>query len=286
MSTTNNGQTNRSTFHQRRSRNQTEEGTNKIEIKSLKRGFAILELFSDTKREITVSEAARALNMHPGAVRRAILTLEAAGLLMRSITGSRYYLGPKIGYLASIYLEQVDLAKIALPYLEELSVKTEETTAIWVIKNDERVCIAAQESPRDLRWIIKIGTQDTFFTGAPGKLLLASMTDDKISELIQKKGLTRYTEHTITDVEDLRKQIEKIRREEIAFSHGERIEFVAAVAVPIRNHKDSVVAAISVTGLATRFNPESNAIVTSLKETAHQISRALGHIGRTSNDRL
>jgi DNA-binding IclR family transcriptional regulator len=90
--------------------------------------------------------------------------------------------------------------------------------------------------------------------------------------------LKRYTDETITDVEMLKKELERIRKQGYALDMGEREKDMRCVAAPVRKHDGKPVAAISVSGPSTRITSYylNNELIDIVQEVANKLSLSLG----------
>lgn len=74
--------------------------------------------------------------------------------------------------------------------------------------------------------------------------------------MIARKGLTRYTEHTITTKAALLAELDKVRRQGYALDDEENEVGSRCMACPIRDYSGDIVAGISITGPNTRLTDE------------------------------
>lgn len=248
------------------------------QIKSVKRAFEILDLYSVSHPELSVSEVARELGMSKSTVARLMATLESVNILKRC-NNRKYRLDGRVMATARVFLSNLDLKAIASPYLTELNKKTNDLVSINVIRGDKRFSLDWIESSHPVRYVVK---QEHIYAplhaGAPGKLLLAYLPDEKIEEIVKRTGLPRYTNNTITKREELQKEIENIRKNGIALSKREHIEHACAVSAPIRNYNGEVVAALSISWIMLGNTSEKEQTYPKMvKEVANNISRELGY---------
>lgn len=252
------------------------------EIKSVKRTLDILDLFITCGPEIGTTEAARRLGLNKSTVSRLMSTMVSRNLLKKNLQTRKYHLHSKIMQLARVYLADIDLKIVASPYLKELSKKTHELILLHIIKDDKRFCLDWIESQYPIRFIpSKDHLSDPLHAGAPGKLLLAYLSEQEVSAIIQRTSLPKYTKNTITNKESLKKELEKIRNAEFAYSDGEHIKYVCTVSAPVRNHLDKVIAALSIAWLdmrnATEKKNKKSKYTALAKETAMRLSNELGY---------
>ena len=137
--------------------------------------------------------------------------------------------------------------------MERLSKTTMETIILagWV--NSTPCCIERINSPQPLKLSVDIGSWFPLHAGSVGKTLLAFLPDEERERIIERIELTRYTENTITEISELKRQLQEIRERGYVVSIGERLEDVASVVAPIRNHTGNVIATLSVGGPKNRF---------------------------------
>jgi len=246
-------------------------------LKSVKRAIDILSLFTSGESEIGISQIASELGMNKSTVARVIYSLEHQGMLAKSTSSRKYRLGGMVLELAGALIAKMDLRSIALPYMRELHNKTNETISIYVLEHDYRVCIERIESSLGARHVITIGDRGPLHAGASGKILLAFLPRERRDELLAELRLVSFTPHTITDKEKLRRELEEIRHRGVAVSIEERFELCASVSAPIRNYMGDVVAALSVSTLASRLTPDKvSEYSTLVKDAALKISREFG----------
>ena len=93
---------------------------------------------------------------------RLATALELHGLVGRDQSG-RFCLGPR--------LAAPDLPAAATPALERLRDATGESVQLYVRRGDQRLCVAALESPHGLRTIVPVGALLPLEAGSAGRVL-------------------------------------------------------------------------------------------------------------------
>ena len=88
--------------------------------------------------------------------------LEVHGFVGRDASG-RFCLGPR--------LTRADLPSIAGPALERLRDETGESVQLYVRRGEQRLCVAALESPHGLRTIVPVGALLPLEVGSAGRVL-------------------------------------------------------------------------------------------------------------------
>ena len=133
-----------------------------------------------------------------------------------------------------------------------------------------------------LRIFLDTGRRGSAHSSGAGKVLLAHLKPNVLARTLDGWVLTATTEHTITDVALLRRELVKIHEQGWARNCNEHEVGVTSVAAPVRDRTRQVVAALSVAGPTTRMNSELPAITQAVVEAAALASRRLGHQHRVA----
>ena len=247
-------------------------------IQSIDRALQILELFSLEKPEWGVTEISKALNIYKSNVHNVLTTLAEKGFVVKDSKIEKYKLGIKFFELGSIVIKNMDLRKIAHPYMEKLLKEFNETVHLGILVEGEILSIEQEESGQSLSPRIFIGKRAPLHCTGVGKAIMAYLPKDKVAAIVERKGLKKYTENTIIDKEELEKEFLKIRKQEYSVDNMEHEEGVRCVAGPIRDYTGKVSASLSVSGPAFRIS-ENNIpnIAKKVKEYCDCISEEMGY---------
>ena len=245
---------------------------------SAKRVLGILDLFSTEYPEYGVTQAAQSLGMNKSTVARIMSTLEKKGALKKNTENRKYRLGAKVCNWTRVFNETLDLKFIAKPYLKKLSMNTGLSSAVMIVDGDKRLCLDATESTHMLRLQQIPGAHHPLHAGAAGKLLLAYIPEEKRNQMLARSGLPRFTARTITRMNDLQKELDRIQKQGYAVSSGEYVELAVSLFAPVRDYSGEVVAAIGIAGLTSQFMPEEQLkYVDIVTEVAMELSRETGY---------
>lgn len=173
---------------------------------------------------------------------------------MRTAGSNDYMLGPELLRLGAIAQETIHLRDIATPVMTKLRDEVDETVGLHVVgRNLTRQVLHQVQSRQALRRIYtEMGEQLPLHHGAPGKVLMAGLSDEDLEGLLSRP-LEKATENTITDVELLRRELETVRRQGYAVSQQERVAGITSIAAPSCDYTGAVVAALSVSGPSSRM---------------------------------
>ena len=247
---------------------------------SLERGLRLLAVFATVDEpELTVADLAQQAGLPPSTAYRYIQGLREAGYL-ESSGGSAIRLGERVEALARRLQLRDPLPDLARPVMRELSRLTSETVLLVEAAGIFGVCVERVESQEAVRLSFAKGRMEPLYAGATVRALLAFLPEDVLTAVI-KGGLSPYTEATITDADDLRENLEQVRRLGYAHSVGEMDDEVRALAVPLRpSGRGYARAALSVTGPAFRFTAEKvPRVLPLLQASAVRIESILGRLG-------
>ena len=132
-----------------------------------------------------------------------------------------------------------------------------------VLKNSSLIQLTelADQKKLAVRWGNDngLGLMNAMHCTGNGKLILQQYSDDQLNKLIAAKGLTRYTDHTITTKEALLDELEKIRKRGYAIDNEECEIGARCVACPICDYTGNIIAGVSITGPSTRITMNTGA---------------------------
>jgi len=237
-------------------------------LTTLERGLGILFALDHHSEGLSAADLARAARIPRSTVYRYLSVLERYGLVSQGTSQGgapvRYVLGNRFIALASHVPVEHELVKRALPLIVDLSRRIGETVIITQVTGLQAICIERVESPGRVRLSFEKGAVLPLHAGASARVLMAYMSDAEVQEVIERVGLTRYTERTITDPLELRRVLAETRARGYAISDEEMDPGVRAIAVPILDGLGRARAAVSVVGPRFRLDETKTQQVLSL----------------------
>jgi DNA-binding IclR family transcriptional regulator len=227
-----------------------------------------------------VSDLARNLGMPKSSVFGILETLASADVLERNTVNGKFHLGAKLIEWGNRAQVDLDICRIARPFLQGLNVRFDETVHLTVLDRDEVLYLDCVESRRRLRTYSVIGVRAPLYCTSVGKAILAYQDDDEIRRIAREKGMPAFTVHTITDVDALLAEAGRIRREGYAVDDMEHEDHLRCVGAPIWNADGKVAASLSLSGPAERNTQDRiREMAPSVVEAGLEISRRLGWRG-------
>jgi DNA-binding IclR family transcriptional regulator len=223
----------------------------------LDRSVAILEAVADGARSLPALGDATGLTR--STVHRLTSALEEHGFLLQ-VGGYGYALGPRLLGLAATAMRVLPLRELARPALERLAETTGESAQLYVRDGERRVCVDAVQSEQELRTIVEVGASLPLEKGSAGLVFLAwdlgidHRSDDRLAQ-----------------------QLKTARERGWTHSHAEREPGVASVSAPVFGPAGTLVAAVSVSGPASRLPPlRAKERAPAVMAAAREIEAAMG----------
>lgn len=201
----------------------------------------------------TLTEVADSLDTPRSTVHIHLQTLKENGYVVER--GDEYHLSLKFLDHGVHAKRKRRIARIVPPVLKQLAEDTNEAAWLMVMERDHVVGIEKELGERGVQTTGRIGRHTRFHYHAPGKAMLAELPEERVDEVLDEQGMTRSTENTITDVDELKAELAEIRDRGVAFDVGEAIEGIRSVASPVVCEGD-VEGAIAVVGPKNRLRDE------------------------------
>jgi IclR family transcriptional regulator, KDG regulon repressor len=237
---------------------------------SVGKAMALLTAF-DRSTPLGVSELSRKADLTKSTAYRLLTVLEELGLVHRD--GSRYRLGTKLFELGNqvAYCCPSSLREIAHPYLDELHQSSRQTTHLAILDGGDVLYLDKLFGHNQVRTPSHVGGRAPAHCTALGKILLAYASSPYFA--LAGAPLVRRTRYTVVQPSLLNEQLDEAKTLGVAFDHEEAALGLTCVAAPLRNRKGTIVAAISVSGSTSGFDPAR--LVTRLSDVAAAISQKL-----------
>lgn len=212
-------------------------------VQSFARGLQVLRSFGAESPAQTLSEAAERVGLTRAGARRILLTLQALGYVEQE--GRQFRLTPKVMELGFAYLSSQPWWHLAQPLMEELTQQTRESTSASVLDGDEIVYMLRVPAQKIMSINLGIGSRLPAHCTSMGRVLLASLPEDERTQRILATRLEALTPRTTTDPDKLLRTLAQVRRQGWALVSEELELGLMSLAVPLRDRKGRVVAAIN-----------------------------------------
>ena len=214
-------------------------------IAGLEHGLRLLESFDEANPRQSASQVGQRCGMTRTAARRHLLTLAHMGYVASD--GKLFWLTPRVLRLGQSYLESARLPRIVQPFLQRITAGTHEIAYLAVLDGEDIVYVARNGPTRVMNVGYVLGARVQAQVTAAGMLMIAFADQEFTEQWLSTRKLKSYTTHTITDPQQLRVALARIRQHDWALSEQQLELGFRGIAVPLRDSKGHCVAALSIT---------------------------------------
>ena len=216
----------------------------RYKIEALERGLLILEALGESPGA-SLMELVDRLSVPKGSPFRHLQVLEARGYVVRDEASRRYTLGPRLIHLGFSARRHLKLADVALPFIELLRDRYNETVHIGVLDQGQVVHIQAAASRHAVKMVSAVGERTWVHISALGKSLLAWAEPDVLDEAVTRWGLPHFTDQTLTTRPELEADLVLVRERGYSLDDEESARGLRCIGAPIRGADGGVIAAVS-----------------------------------------
>lgn len=211
---------------------------------------------------------------------RILSSLRTFGYIDQDTETKKYRLGLELLKLGHFVYQNLEVREVAKPLMRTLSEDAAATSNLAILdpKESEIIFVEQIDSPNEIQVKLRIGARVDPHATAVGKMLTAHQEPSMAMRILQKSGMRKCTKRTITDVDQLRVEFERIRALGYATDHEEALEGACCISAPVRDHTGEVVAALSISMMAARLGPsQEGTLIRMVRSTAARISAELGY---------
>lgn len=246
-------------------------------VQTLERSLDILEALAQANEPLGVTEIGNRISLHKSTVHRILQTLCYRGYVEKERESERYRIGVKIVELGMRFLNNLEIRKVAAPYLAELAKALDEVVNLVLPDDGEVVYIDKTESSHVVSMQSKVGRRAPMHCTAVGKAILATLPEYEVLHILKTKGMVKNTPNTITDPEVLLENLKEVRKNQIAVEIEENEVGIICLGTPVFDYSGLAIGAISVSGPASRIQEKGIVrIGEELKGIGQRISTKLG----------
>lgn len=223
-------------------------------VEALAKGLAILESFDAAHAEMTLSEVARRVSLSPAATRRSLMTLQALGYVGQK--NRRFCLRPKAMAIGSAFYFSARIDEVLQPDLRALVQTFGDASSIGTLEGQDVIYIAHDSVQRARRAAAVVGARYPAYATSLGRVLLAGLSDEALDHYFQALEPRRLTSKTVTDPEELRREVLKVRQLSYATTVDQLDYGITALAIPVTGADGDTVAALNTSGYSGAVTPE------------------------------
>jgi IclR family pca regulon transcriptional regulator len=245
-------------------------------MESLARGLSVIRAFGRGRTRLSGTEVASRTGLSRAAARRCLHTLTVLGYAR--VADGLYELTPAVLTLGQAYLGSASLAGVAQPILEQVAESLQEAVGVALLDGHDIVFVARAAARRILSVEISVGGRLPAACTASGRVLVAHEDEENRERWLARVALMAHTKRSIVDRDELRAEIDRVRKQGFAIVDQELELGLRSAAVPIIGVDGTALAALNVGVQAARVDGRSlqRELVPALKRAAAEIARRLG----------
>ena len=237
---------------------------------SVQRAFKLVDELSENGSR-GVSELASELEMPVSTVHDYLQALVATGYVTKN--GSEYRTTTRFLEVGHRQLHRLEVFKTARDELAMVAEETGEHASLLIEEDEQAVIVAVQEGADAINLFAYPGARMPLHATAPGKAMLAHMPRERVTDIVDRRGLVEVTTDTITDPDVLFDQLETIREQGYAVDVGERIAGMVCIAAPVLDKDDRIRGAICVCGPRSRFDEDRRTDIADVVQRAANVTQ-------------
>lgn len=250
-------------------------------IQSVARAASLLRELGGDNPRLGVTELAERVSLAKGTVHGLLRTLESEGLVQQDPDTGKYQLGMALFRLGSTVLENHPLRARSLFWADALANRTRQSSRVGVLHDDQVIVVHHVFRPDDTVQILEVGASIPWYACALGKAVVAHL-DPAARDRLLAGTHERLTGSTLTEREELGKELRRAAAAGVAGEDQEAIVGEAGLAAPVFDSGGRVAGALGITGPADRFGDDDLAgLQAAVRECARGLSRDLGARRRT-----
>jgi DNA-binding IclR family transcriptional regulator len=214
----------------------------------------------------------------PATTHRIAATLVKQHYFNQDPVTKHYSLALRFLELGSMVQQQFDLPTVARPHLQHLMSETGESANLAIWDDDSAVYLDQVQSDKSmLKIFTRLGTRVPLYSTGVGKMLMSRWSKSELDSYLKRTKLISYTPNTLVSRSKIVKELDRIAERGFAVDNEEMEEGVRCVAALVFDHKQQVVAAVSISGAALRITPSRiDDFGAKVKQCAYDISHDLG----------
>lgn len=213
-------------------------------IASLAKGLRVIECFRAETPRLSITDVAEMTGLDRATARRCLLTLAELGYA--DYDGKFFQLTPRVLRLGMGALAALPLPQVVQPWLDRLSAGTGQSSSVSLLDETEIVYIARAATTRIMSIGLMPGSRLPAHCTSMGRVLLASLPETEVRQILDASDLTPRTAHSLTDPAEILAEIARVRSQGFAVIAQEVELGVRSIAVPVLSSRGQTVAALNI----------------------------------------
>ncbi len=245
-----------------------------MKLRTIERGILLIDTLSEYPKGLALAEISRKMGIPKSTAHHMLSTFLEYDFVAQDEDTKKYSLGSRFFEISSRMLQNFDVREIAKKYLVQLNEQSGEVAQLYILRKGKLICVDKVGSPMGGLSIASfIGWTTEPHPSAAGKALLSELSTKEVLDVYPDRSLRSYGKNTITDFNELFKELEVVRKQGFAIDDEEYYEGVRCVGAPVRAG-DRIVASVSITGsiFSMTMKKISQSLIPLVTATAKSIS--------------
>ena len=242
---------------------------------SIKKALVIIECVGKSHKPMKASQVASMTKLDRATAFRILTYLTSLGYIFKDTSTNLYSLGHKIFEFGDKSDFLKTLTTLCFEHIKKLAYETQHITYLAVLEGPhivycDKVDPSGDDAPRAFR--MRMDAHST----ALGKAILAFKTRDEVKEIYKSYSLHKHTSNTITSVEKLVVDLNRVRKNGFSVNEAETFDYVYGIGAAILDSQGRAIAGISISGTKGTINVKTIADLSNkVTEAAKIISKRL-----------
>ncbi len=218
----------------------------------MERAVDVLNILAEHPSGLSMADLARSSGVPMTTLHRLLGVLRGASLVAETAAGL-YVVGSGTVVLARAFLDGLDLREAARSEMAAVVSRTSETCHLGILASVQIVYIEKVDSPHPVRMYSRVGGTNPALTTAIGRAILAHSPPQVVDEVLE--GSRRLFGDSVR-VQDVHAVLEEVRSSGYSTDLQDNELGICCVGAPVFDHGGRVVAGISLSAPASRFERE------------------------------
>lgn len=255
------------------------EGGKTLGARSIRRALAILRILATGQEHgVRITDIVRETGLNRPTVHRILRTLLEEGAVEQDPNTRRYMVGPEVSLLGMSRAARVPVKSVADPYLRHIAEQCGDSVFLTIRSGFDSICVDRKTGSYPVKVLsIEVGARRPLGVSVSGLVLLAFADPDDSEEVILGNE-QRLASHGL-DLSEVRRRIIETRSLGYAYSKVGVVPGTRALALPVFDPNQQLVASVAVSALADRLSPERLAsLIPLIRHQAELIAKRLGEV--------
>jgi DNA-binding IclR family transcriptional regulator len=223
------------------------------DVEGVSVAFAVVEALKELQ-SATAEEVAAAVGRSTATVSHYLSWLESEGYITRQ--GEEYRNGLRFLDIGERVKHRMGIFDIAAEQVDDLAAECGELVLMSLLEHGQNVLLYKAHGPDAIQTSHEIGLREHLHCSGLGKAILSELPRERVERIVDQHGLPAFTEHTITDREELFAELDRTRERGYAIDDEEAKPGIRCVAAPVVIGDGDLYGAVSVTAPQSRMQGE------------------------------